>query len=139
MPYQQPSLVRLPVMEEPRGDLAIIEGGVHIPFAIGRVYYIYKIPGGAARGGHAHRTLQQLVVALAGSFDVHIDNGTSTVTYHLDRAHTGLLIPPMHWRTLDSFTEGSVCLVVASDGYDEADYIRDPDEFSREAGGRTAP
>ena len=118
-------LIDLPRIAEPRGNLTFVENGRHIPFDIRRVYYLYDIPGGAERGGHAHRRLQQLLIAIAGSFDVVVDDGRKPQRYHLNRSYFGLYLPPMTWRELDNFSSGSVCLVLASDPYDEADYYRD--------------
>jgi hypothetical protein len=118
-------LIDLPRIAEPRGNLTFVENGRHIPFDIRRVYYLYDIPGGAERGGHAHRRLQQLLIAIAGSFDVVVDDGRKRQRYHLNRSYFGLYLPPMTWRELDNFSSGSVCLVLASDPYDEADYYRD--------------
>ena len=120
-----------PVVREPRGNLGIIEGGIDIPFDILRVYYLYDIPAGADRGGHAHRTLKQTLIALSGSFDVHLDNGNEQETITLNRPNKGLLLSHLMWRTIDNFTSGAVCLVLASGHYDEEEYIRDYDEFLR--------
>ena len=129
------SLIELPVVSDPRGNLTFIEAGEHIPFAIERVYYLYDVPGGSERGGHAHRNLHQFVVALSGSFDVILDDGQSRQRIHLNRSYRGLHIPPMVWRELENFSSGSVCLVLASDRYDEADYLRDHDAFLRQLAG----
>ena len=122
-------LVRLPQVCDPRGNLTFVEGGRHVPFEIRRVYYLYDVPGGSERGGHAHRELQQLLVALSGSFDVLLDDGREQKRYHLNRSHFGLYIAPMVWRQLDNFSSGSVCLVLASAPYDESDYHRDYPTF----------
>ena len=124
-------LIDLPRIAEPRGNLTFVENGRQIPFDIRRVYYLYDIPGGAERGGHAHRRLQQLLIAIAGSFDVVVDDGRKRQRYHLNRSYFGLYLPPMTWRELDNFSSGSVCLVLASTLYDAADYYRDYDEFKR--------
>lgn len=124
-----PELVKLPQILEARGNLTFIEGGRHLPFDIKRVYYLYDVPSGADRGGHAHRTLEQMLVALSGSFDVHTDTGRARRTFHLNRANIGLSLPPMTWREIDNFSGGSVCLVLASAYYDEDDYIRDHEMF----------
>lgn len=121
-------LIKLPKIKDPRGNLAIIEGNT-IPFAIKRVYYLYDVPSGAERGGHAHKALRQFLVATSGSFDVVLHDGTSTRTITLNRPDEGLLINPMIWREIVNFSSGSVCLVVASAPYEEDDYIRDFDEF----------
>nr|WP_306674001.1 FdtA/QdtA family cupin domain-containing protein [Tahibacter caeni] len=125
-------LIELPRITDPRGNLTFIEGGAHLPFSIERVYYLYDVPGGAERGGHAHRALQQLLVAVAGSFEVLLDDGRRRRRVRLDRPYRGLLIGPMIWRELDEFSSGSVCLVLASQCYDEADYYRDHAAFVAE-------
>lgn len=121
--------IDMPIINDPRGNLSFIEGGRHIPFEIKRVYYLYDVPGGAHRGGHAHKQLHQLVIAMSGSFDVVLDDGERTRRYHLNRSYYGLYIAPMMWREMDNFSSGSVCLVLASDYYDEADYYRDHPKF----------
>jgi WxcM-like protein len=130
-------MIDLPKIVDPRGSLTFVEGGRHVPFEIRRVYYLYDVPGGAARAGHGHRTLEQLIVAVSGSFDVELDDGRSRIKYHLNRAASGLYMPGMIWRQIDNFSTGSVCLVMASDHFDEADYYRDYDAFVLAA--RTAP
>ena len=122
-------MIDLPVVREPRGNLTFIEGGQHVPFDINRVYYLYDVPGGANRAGHAHKGLHQLVVAMSGSFDIHLDDGYEKKTFHMNRSYYGLYICPMIWRTIDNFSSGSVCLVLASTHYEEADYYRDYREF----------
>src|SRR5437868_9576674 len=119
MGIEECRLIVLPKIADPRGNLTFIESHRHIPFDIRRVYYLYDIPGGAERGGHAHRRLQQLLIAIAGSFDVVVDDGQKRQRYHLNRSYFGLYLPPMTWRELDNFSSGSVCLVLASDPYDE--------------------
>lgn len=123
-------IIELPKITEPRGNLTFVEGGNHIPFDIRRVYYLYDVPGGAERGGHAHKGLHQLIVAMSGSFDVVLDDGRNKKRFHLNRSYFGLYICPMIWRELDNFSSGSVCLVLASNIFDEADYYRDYDEYS---------
>ena len=118
-------LVDLPKITDPRGNLTFIEGGRHVPFDIQRVYYLYDVPGGAERGGHAHKALRQLIVAMSGSFDVLLDDGREKRRFHLNRSYTGLYVCPMIWRELDNFSSGSVCMVLASNRYDEEDYYRD--------------
>ena len=108
-----------------KGNLSVVEGSYDIPFQIRRVYYLYDVPGGESRGGHAHKNLYQLLVAASGSFSVTLDDGIEKRTIVLNRPYQGLLIVPGIWRTLDDFSSGSVCLVLASKKYDEADYIRD--------------
>ena len=124
-------LIKLPKIESDRGSLTFIEENEHIPFAIRRVYYIYDIPGGSERGAHAHKKLHQLLIAISGSFDVAIENHKHTETIRLDRASIGLHLKPYTWRNIVNFTTGSVCLVLASDIYDEEDYIRDYSEFKK--------
>jgi hypothetical protein len=123
------TIIELPKITDPRGNLTFIEGGSHIPFDIKRVYYLYDVPGGAERGGHAHKELQQLIVAIAGSFDVLLDDGSKKKRVHLNRSSSGLFVCPMIWRELDNFSSGSVCMVLASNKYDEADYYRSYENF----------
>ena len=125
----------LPVVADARGNLTFIESSTHIPFEIRRVYYLYDVPGGAERGGHAHRELHQLIIAVSGAFDVHVDDGRRQRTQQLNRAHEGLYLPPMTWRSIDNFSGGSVCLVLASAPYDEGDYFRDYEDFRASVGG----
>ena len=125
----QCALISLPKISDPRGNLTFIEGGEHVPFEIQRVYYIYDVPGGSERGGHAHRALHQLIIAMAGSFDVVLDDGETKRRVHLNRSYVGLYVCPMIWRELDNFSSGSVCMVLASNRYDEADYYRDYQQF----------
>lgn len=122
-------IIDLPKISDPRGNLTFIEGGGHIPFDIQRVYYSYDVPGGAERGGHAHKGLQQLIIAMSGSFDVVLDDGRAKKRVHLNRCYYGLYVCPMIWRELDNFSSGSVCMVLASSKYDENDYYRDYAEF----------
>ena len=126
-------LVGFPQVNDPRGNLSFVEGHVHVPFDIRRVYWLYDVPGGAERGGHAHRELQQVVIAMSGSFDIVLDDGQITQRFHLNRSYAGLYIPSMVWREIDNFSSGSVCMVLASELFDEADYIRDRDDFLVEA------
>lgn len=119
----------LPKITDPRGNLTFIEGSRHIPFDIARVYYLYDVPGGAERGGHAHKGLHQLIIAMSGSFDVVLDDGVDKKRIHLNRSYNGLYICPMVWRELDNFSSGSVCMVLASNLYDESDYYRDYEEY----------
>ncbi|EDN69723.1 conserved hypothetical protein [Beggiatoa sp. PS] len=122
-------LIELPKIHNPLGNLTFIENNRHIPFEIQRVYYLYDVPGGATRGGHAHKALQQLIVAMSGSFDIILDDGKDKKRYHLNRSYYGLYICPMIWRELDNFSSGSVCMVLASNFYEESDYYRDYNEF----------
>lgn len=122
-------VIDLPKVSDPRGNLTFIEGGRHVPFEIQRVYYLYDVPGGAERGGHAHRVLQQLLIAMSGSFDVIIDDGRDKKRIQLNRPYYGLYIAPMVWRELVNFSSGSVCAVLASRPYEESDYYRNYADF----------
>jgi hypothetical protein len=122
-------IVPLPRINRPEGAITPVEGGSTIPFEIERVYYVYDVVRGASRGGHAHRALQQLVVAVMSRFVVTLDDGRDRRSVELDRADQGLYIPPMMWRELEQFSSGAVCVVLASLPYDEGDYIRDRAEF----------
>ena len=124
-------LIDLPKVGDPRGNLTFIENDKHIPFAIKRVYYLYDVPGGALRAGHAHKTLHQFLIAMSGSFDVTVDDGQYKMEFHLNRSYYGLYIPPMVWREIDNFSSGSVCLALASDFFDEADYYRQYPDFKK--------
>lgn len=136
MGIEQCRIVQLPKIHDPRGNLTFIEGAQHIPFDIRRVYYIYDVPGGSDRGAHGHRRLQQFIVAMSGSFDVVLDDGHAQERFHLNRSYYGLYVAPMMWRYLDNFSSGAVCMVLASEHYDEADYIRDYEQFLAEAKSR---
>jgi hypothetical protein len=127
-------LISLPRVQDPRGNLTFIEGGHHVDFDIQRVYYLYDVPGGSERGGHAHKALRQLIIAMSGSFDVLLDDGEEQKRFHLNRSYVGLYVCPMIWRQLDNFSSGSVCMVLASNRYDEADYFRDYGDFLRARG-----
>lgn len=122
-------VIELPKINDPRGNLTFIESMRHIPFDIRRVYFLYDIPGGTERGGHAHKSLHQLIIATSGSFEIHLDDGVSKKTIYLNRSYYGLYICPMIWRKIDNFSSGAVCMVLASDYYDEADYYREYDQF----------
>jgi dTDP-4-dehydrorhamnose 3,5-epimerase-like enzyme len=121
-------LINIPKIEDPRGNLSVIEHEV-VPFDIKRVYYLYDVPAGAERGGHAHKKLQQFLVALSGSFDVLLNDGKVEKTVTLNKPFEGLLITNGIWRELKNFSSGAVCLVVASEVFEEADYIRDFEDF----------
>jgi hypothetical protein len=123
--------VSLPRVLDPRGSLTFIEGNKHVPFDVKRVFYLYDVPTEEGRGAHAHRTLKQFLICLAGSFDVQVDDGEFQARIHLNRPWKGLLIPPMIWAAEVNFDPGSVCLVLASQEYNEGDYIRDHTEFLR--------
>lgn len=125
------NIIELPKIHDPRGNLTYIEGGSHIPFDIKRVYYLYDVPGGAERGGHAHKALHQLIIAMSGSFDVVLDDGVAKKRIHLNRSYQGLYVCPMIWREIDNFSSASVCMVLASNAYDEDDYYRDYTEFMK--------
>lgn len=122
-------IIGLPKIHDARGNLTFIEGFSQIPFNIERVYYLYDVPGGAERGGHAHKGLHQLIIAMSGSFDVILDDGKDKKRVHLNRSYNGLYVCPMIWRELDNFSSGSVCMVLASNRFDEDDYYRDYSEF----------
>ena len=124
MGIQNCRIVNLPKIHNRKGNLTFAEGKHHIPFDIKRVYYLYDVPGGAERGGHAHKKLHQFIVAMSGSFDVVLDDGTEERRYHLNRSYMGLYVGPMVWRRLDNFSSGSVCMVLASERYKESDYYR---------------
>jgi dTDP-4-dehydrorhamnose 3,5-epimerase-like enzyme len=122
-------IIDLPVVHDRRGNLTFVEGGEHIPFAIKRVYYLYDVPGGSSRAGHGHRELEQVIIAMSGSFDVVVDDGRDRKTFSLNRSYYGLYLPKMLWREVDNFSSGAVCLVLASTLYEESDYFRDYDDF----------
>lgn len=129
MQLSQCKIINFPIIHDPRGNLTFIENSRHIPFDINRIYYLYDVPGGAERAGHAHKTLHQVIIAMSGSFDILLDDGFEKKKFHLNRSYYGLYICPMIWRTIDNFSSGSVCLVLASDFYSEDDYYRKYDEF----------
>jgi len=133
---QHCKIIDLPKIEDPRGNLTFIEGGQHVPFEIKRVYYLYDVPGGSHRGGHAHKDLHQLLIAMSGSFDITLDDGRTKFKYHLNRSYYGLYIPPMIWREIDNFSSGSVCMVLASERYSEDDYYRDYEQFNQAVSGK---
>lgn len=129
MSLEECKIIELPKISDPRGNLTFIEGMQHIPFDIRRVYYTYDVPGGADRGGHAHKALHQLIIAMSGSFDVTLDDGRERKKFHLNRSYQGLYVCPMMWRDLDNFSSGSVCMVLASNIYEESDYYRDYNKY----------
>ena len=122
-------IIELPRITDPRGNLTVAEANKNIPFDIKRVYWLYDVPGGECRGGHAHKHLQQILIAVSGSFHVPLDNGKEKQTFLLNHPYQGLLIDTKTWRTLDDFSSGAVCVVLASDFYDENDYIYDYNDF----------
>ncbi len=121
-------IIKLPKIEDIRGNLSVIEGNT-IPFTIKRVYFLYDVPSGAERGGHAHIEQEEFLIAVSGSFDVILDDGNKKIIHHLNRPYEGLYIPKHTWRELANFSSGAVCLVVSSDMFDENDYIRDYEKF----------
>lgn len=123
------TLLELPINHSEKGNITAVNNGIEVPFDIKRVYYLYDVPGGEARGGHAHRDLQQLIVAASGSFDLTIDDGKVKRTFQLNRPYQGVLIPAGLWRELNNFSSGSICLVLASIPYSESDYIRNYEAF----------
>jgi hypothetical protein len=123
--------IELPKVTDPRGNLTFVEGGRHIPFEIKRVFYLYDVPGGAWRAGHALKSCHQFIVAASGSFDVVLDDGFQRQRFHLNRSYNGIYVPPLIWREIEDFSSGSVCLVLASQAYDEKDYFREYGEFIR--------
>ena len=122
-------IVELPRIQDARGSLSVIESGQHVPFEIRRVYYSYDIPNGKERGGHGHRKLEQLFIAVAGGFDVVLDDGRNSSRFTLDNPYTGLYVCPMMWRSLENFSSEAVCMVLASEHYDELDYFRDYTDY----------
>ena len=123
------AIVELPRVNDPRGNLSFVEANEHVPFEIKRVYYLYDVPGGESRGGHAHRDLHQFIIAMSGAFDVILDDGRDSQRITLNRSYYGLYLPPYIWRELVDFSSGSVCTVLASEHFTEDDYMRDYDEF----------
>jgi oxalate decarboxylase/phosphoglucose isomerase-like protein (cupin superfamily) len=123
------TLLELPKNHSEKGNITAVNNDLEVPFEIQRVYYLYDVPGGEARGGHAHRDLQQLIVAASGSFDLTVDDGKVKRTFQLNRPYQGIYVPTGLWRELNNFSSGSICLVLASIPYSETDYIRDYLEF----------
>lgn len=128
-------LIDLPKISDPRGNLTFIEENRHFPFDIKRVYYLYDVPGGAERGGHAHKEMNQLIIAMSGSFDVVLDDGFERKRFHMNRSYYALYVAPMVWRELDNFSSGAVLLSLASNYYDESDYYREYADFLRDVKG----
>lgn len=135
MPLSGCRLIDLPKIYDPRGNLTYIEENRHIPFDIKRVFYLYDVPGGEERAGHALKRCEQFIIAASGSFDVVLDDGTNRQSYHLCRSYYGLYVPPLVWRVINNFSSCSVCIVLASELYNEADYFRDYDNFIKEVKG----
>jgi hypothetical protein len=129
MPLKDCVIIDLPKITDPRGNLTFIEGSHHVPFEIKRVFYLYDVPGGANRAGHALKTCHQFLIAMSGSFDVILNDGDRERRFHLNRSYYGLYITPRIWREIDNFSSGSVCTVLASEPYDEAGYYREYDAF----------
>ena len=122
-------IIELPKIIDRRGNLSFFESSNHIPFEIKRTYWIYDVPGGETRGGHAYKELQEIVIALSGSFDVHVESNNGVEVFPLNRSYNALYLPPRTWRSLENFSTNAVCLVAASAAYDENDYIRDYQQF----------
>lgn len=135
MPLRDCKIIELPRVQDARGNLTFIESLRHVPFHFERIYWIYDIPGGEERGGHAYRTAQEFLIALSGSFDVVLDDGTTSQITPLNRSYFGVYVPSMTWRHLQNFSTNTVCLVLASTAHSESDYIRDYDEFRKVAAG----
>jgi hypothetical protein len=132
-PEARALLLDLPRIPDARGSLTFVEANRHVPFAIRRAYWIYEVPGGERRGGHAYRQLEEFFIAASGSFDVVFDDGSGNENrVSLNRSYVGLYVPPLIWRELDNFSTNAVCLILASQRYDETDYLRDRDEYRRE-------
>jgi hypothetical protein len=124
-------IIELPKIYNPSGNITAVNNEKEIPFAVKRIYYLYDVPGGEARGGHAHKELQQVIVAASGSFDITLNDGVSQKTFSLSRPYKGLYVAPGLWRELDNFSSGAICLVLASTSYSESDYIRNFDSFKQ--------
>lgn len=126
-----PQLIQLPKIPDDRGNLSFVEAEKHIPFSIERTYWIYDVPGGEARGGHAYKTLDEFIIALSGSFDVILHNGKEEQCFSLNRSYYGLYVPRLYWRSLENFSTNSVAAILASQHYNEAEYIRSFDDFQK--------
>lgn len=126
---KQPQIIQLPKFLDERGNLSFVEQETHIPFTIKRTYWLYDVPGGECRGGHAYKENQEFIVALSGSFDVHLDDGVQKQTFHLNRSYYGLYVPKGLWREMDNFSTNSLAMILSSTDYDASDYIRNYDEF----------
>ena len=132
MSIRKCKIIKLPKIQDARGNLTFIENNTHIPFSIQRIYYLYDVPGGESRASHAHKSLHQLFIALSGSFDILLKDGVKAKKFTLNRSYVGLYVPPMIWRRLINFSSGSVCLVLASQKYDESDYYRDWNDYLKD-------
>lgn len=130
MGLEQVKIIALPKILDERGNLSFFENQKQVPFSIARVYWIYDVPGGEVRGGHAYKTLQEVIIALSGSFDVVLSDGKEEKTFNLNRSYTGLYIPSMIWRRLENFSTNSLALIAADQSYNEKDYIRSYEDFS---------
>lgn len=130
METDKAKIINLPKIEDNRGNLSFVEGLNHIPFEIKRAYWIYDVPGGEIRGGHAYKTLSEFIIALSGSFDIILHDGKEEKKYSLNRSYYGLYVPKMYWRRLENFSTNALCLVLASEKYNENDYIRNFTEFT---------
>lgn len=131
MPLADCRIIELPKIHDPHGNLTFVQNDQQLPFAMQRVYYVYDVPGGAERGGHAHKNLHQFIIAMSGSFDITLDDGKDKKKFHLARSYYGLYVCPMIWREIDNFSSGSVLMCLASEKYDESDYYRRYDDFMR--------
>ena len=138
MSMSKGKIIELPKINDPRGNLTFIEENKHIPYEIKRVFFLYDVPGGENRAGHALKTCNQLLIAASGSFNVTLDDGVEKQTFHLNRSYYGLHIPPLVWREIDNFSSGSVCMVLASEFYSEDDYYRDYEDFLRAVRGENS-
>lgn len=127
----QCNILQLPKVHDRAGNITAIENNIHLPFDVERVFYLYDVPGGEKRGGHAHKELQELIIAVSGAFDVLMDDGKNKKIIHLDRPFIGLHITQGVWRELLNFSSGAICLVLASHKYDEDDYIREYSQFKK--------
>lgn len=131
MESNKPHIIQLPKITDPRGNLSIVESEQHVPFDIKRAYWIYDVPSGMQRYGHAFRTQHEFIIALSGSFDVILDDGNGEQLFHMDRAYYGLYVPPMTWRRIENFSSNAVVYVLSSELYDPEDYIEDFEEYKR--------
>ena len=129
MSLNEVRILQIPKILDPRGNLSFFENDTQVPFSIARTYWIYDVPGGETRGGHAYRSLQEVIVSLSGSFDVVLNDGVNSKVYSLNRSYVGLYVPSMVWRHMENFSTNSLALVVADKAYDEKEYMRDFDEF----------